>query len=201
MPADGSALQPSYAVPEKARRYRAMLGMHHHTDLGLRFAAVVGSVLFLVVAPGTLVVLLPFRISHWRVAPPLVGFVGFRVLGVLLMAAGLPVLLDSFARFALKGLGTPAPIAPPARLVVTGLYGHVRNPIYVAVTSLIVGQALVFGDVGLLEYGLGVWAFFYIWVLAIEEPVLRAKFGAEYQDFCAHVRRWIPRLEPWRGPS
>jgi len=71
-----------------------------------RAAAVVGSVLFLVVAPGTLVVLVPFWISGWRVAPPLVGFVGFRVLGALLMAAGLPVLLDSFARFALEGVQT-----------------------------------------------------------------------------------------------
>ena len=166
-----------------------------------RAAAIVGSVLFLVVAPGTLVVLIPFWISGWLVAPPLLGFVGFRVLGVLLMAAGLPVLLDSFARFALKGLGTPAPIAPPERLVVTGLYRRVRNPIYVAVTSLIVGQALFFGDVRLLEYGLGVWAFFHFCVLALEEPGLRAKFGAEYLDFCAHVRRWIPRFKPWRGPS
>ena len=166
-----------------------------------RATAVVGSVLFLVAAPGTLAVLVPFWISRWRVAPPLVGFVGFRVLGTLLMAAGLPVLLDSFARFALKGLGTPAPIAPPERLVVTGLYRHVRNPMYVAVTSLIVGQALFFGDVRLLEYGLVLWAGFHLFVLAYEEPTLRAEFGAEYRDFCAHVRRWIPRLKPWRGPS
>jgi protein-S-isoprenylcysteine O-methyltransferase Ste14 len=166
-----------------------------------RAAAVVGSALFLVVAPGTLVVLVPFWISGWRVTPALLGFFGFRVLGALLMAAGLPVLLDSFARFALQGLGTPAPIAPPERLVVTGLYRHVRNPIYVAVTSLIVGQALFFGEVRLLEYGLAVWAFFHFWVLAIEEPGLRDKFGAEYLDFCAHVRRWIPRLKPWLGPS
>jgi protein-S-isoprenylcysteine O-methyltransferase Ste14 len=52
-----------------------------------------------------------------------------------------------------------------------------------------------------LEYGLGVWAFFHFWVLALEEPGLRDKFGAEYLDFCAHVRRWIPRLKPWLGPS
>ena len=165
-----------------------------------RVAAFVGSVLFLVVAPGTLAVFVPFSISGWRVAPPLLGFVGFRLLGALLMAAGLPVLLDSFARFALNG-GTPAPIAPPDQLVVTGLYRHVRNPIYLAVTSLIVGQALFFGHVGLLEYGLVVWAFFHLFVLAYEEPVLRDQFGAEYRDFCAHVRRWIPRLKPWRGPS
>ena len=148
----------------------------------------------MVAVPVPLVVLFPFWISGWRVAPPLVGFVGFRVLGALLMAAGLPVLLDSFARFALEGLGTPAPIAPPERLVVTGLYRHVRNPRYLAVPSLIVGQALFFGDVRLLEYGLVVWAFFHFWVLAFEEPALRPKFGAEYGDFCAHVRRWIPRL-------
>src|SRR5262245_12227009 len=166
-----------------------------------RAAAVVGSALFLVAAPGTLAVLIPFWSSGWRVAPPLVGFVGFRVLGVLLMAPCRPLLLASFARFALPGLGAPAPIAPPDRLVVTGLYRYVRNPIYVAVTSLVVGQALFFGDVRLLEYGLGVWAFFHFWVLALEEPGLRAKFGAEYLDFCAHVRRWIPRRRPWCGPS
>src|SRR5499425_3485921 len=157
-----------------------------------RAAAVVGSVLFLVVAPGTLVVLVPFWISGWRLAPPLVGFVGFRVLGALLVAAGLPVLLDSFARFAIQGLGTPAPVAPPQRLVVTGLYRYVRNPIYVALVSLIFGQGLFFSSVGVLEYGLAVWLGFFAWVLIFEEPTLRGKFGKDYEDYCARVPRWIP---------
>src|SRR5262245_65896516 len=72
---------------------------------------------------------------------------------MLLIAAGLPGLIDSFARFALQGLGTPAPIAPPQDLVVTGLYRYVRNPIYVAVVAVILGQGILFGDWRLLVYG------------------------------------------------
>jgi len=63
---------------------------------------------------------------------PLLGFFPIRVAGGLLIATGLPVLLDSFARFALKGLGTPAPVFPTRHLVITGLYRYVRNPMYVA---------------------------------------------------------------------
>ena len=111
---------------------------------------------------------------------------------------GLAVLLDSFARFALRGLGTPAPVLPPSRLVVTGLYRHVRNPMYVAVVSLIVGQGLVLGDPRVIGYGACVWLAFHLFVLGYEEPTLRRTFGAEYERFCANVPRWIPRLRPWR---
>ena len=163
-----------------------------------RATAVVGSVLFLVVAPGTLAVLVPFWISGWRLGPPLVGFVGFRVLGALLMAAGLPVLLDSFARFAIQGLGTPAPIVPTHRLIVSGLYRYVRNPMYVAVVSLILGQGLFFGDLRVLEYGIAVWAAFHLFVLVYEEPTLKSTYGSEYDTFCANVHRWVPRLRPWK---
>ena len=106
------------------------------------------------------------------------------------------VLLDSFARFAIQGLGTPAPVAPPQRLVVSGLYRYVRNPMYVAVVSLIFGQALLFGSISLLEYGFVVWLGFFAFVLVYEEPTLRGKFGKEYEDYCSRVGRWIPRLRP-----
>src|SRR5579864_5677224 len=134
-------------------------------------------------------------------SPPLLGFFGFRVLGVLLICAGLPLLLDSFARFALEGFGTPAPIAPPRHLVVTGLYRYVRNPMYVAVSSLIFGQGLLFGSVRVLEYGVAAWLGFFLWVLVYEEPALRSKFGADYREFCANVPRWIPRLKAWKERS
>ena len=98
-----------------------------------RALAILGSAIFLVIAPGTLAGYGPWAICRWRMAPPFFGFFPIRMVGVLLIAAGLPVLLDSFARFAIQGLGTPAPVAPPQRLVVTGLYRYVRNPIYVAV--------------------------------------------------------------------
>jgi protein-S-isoprenylcysteine O-methyltransferase Ste14 len=107
---------------------------------------------------------------------------------------------DSFARFAIQGLGTPAPVAPPQRLVVTGLYRYVRNPIYVAVTSLIFGQGLLLGSMALLEYGLVVWLGFFAFVLLYDEPTLRGKFGKEYEDYCARVPRWIPRFWSKRKP-
>lgn len=161
-----------------------------------RAGAILGSAIFLVVAPGAVAGYLPWTICHWRFAPPLVGVFFFRIIGALMIASGLPVLLDSFARFAIQGLGTPAPVAPPQHLVVTGLYRYVRNPMYVAVLSLIFGQGLLFGCVRLLEYGLVVWLGFFAFVLLYEEPALRRKFGEEYEEFCARVPRWIPRLKP-----
>jgi len=164
-----------------------------------RAFAVLGSALFLLIAPGTVVGLVPWWISRWRVQAPLAGFSVLRVVGALLVIAGILVLLDSFARFALQGLGTPAPVFPTRRLVVGGLYRHVRNPIYVAVVSAIVGQGLLFGNPRLLGYGALVWVGFHAFVLGYEEPKLRATFGAEYETFCARVPRWLPRLRPWRG--
>jgi len=119
------------------------------------------------------------------------------VLGVLLIAAGLPVLLDSFARFALQGLGTPAPVLPPRHLVVTGFFRRVRNPMYVAIISMILGQGLLFGSAGVLLYGVLAWVCFHTFVRFYEEPTLRRRFGPEYEEFCANVPRWIPRLRPW----
>ena len=112
-----------------------------------RVASVLGSAIFLVVAPGTVAVYVPWIICHWHFAPPLLGLFSLRVIGALMIVAGLPVLLDSFARFAIQVLGTPAPVAPPQHLVVTGLYRNVRNPMYVAVSSLIFGQGVLFGNV------------------------------------------------------
>jgi protein-S-isoprenylcysteine O-methyltransferase Ste14 len=164
-----------------------------------RLFAVLGSALFLIVAPGTVAGLVPWWISRWRVQPPLLGFPLLRGAGILLVIAGVPVLLDSFARFALTGLGTPAPVFPTRHLVVSGLYQYVRNPMYIAVVSVIIGQGLLFGNIRVLEYGVLVWLGFHLFVLAYEEPALRATFGTEYKAFCDHVPRWIPRLRPWRG--
>jgi protein-S-isoprenylcysteine O-methyltransferase Ste14 len=166
-----------------------------------RVFAVVGSLLFFFIAPGTVDGLVPWWISHWRIQAPLLGFPFFRVIGVLFIITGIAVLLDSFARFAFQGLGTPAPVFPTRHLVVTGLYRHVRNPIYVANVLVIAGQGLLFGDVRLLEYGALVWLAFHLFVLGYEEPKLRATFGGEYEDFCAHVPRWLPRARPWHPAS
>jgi protein-S-isoprenylcysteine O-methyltransferase Ste14 len=112
---------------------------------------------------------------------------------------GLAGLVESFGRFAIHGRGTPAPVMPPTRLVVTGLYRYVRNPMYVAVLWIVVGQALFFGSRELLAYAALFWVTVHVWVLVYEEPALRARFGADYAAYCAAVRRWWPRLSPWRG--
>ncbi len=164
-----------------------------------RAFAVLGSAVFLVIAPGVVAGLVPWWISRWRFGPPLLGFWPVRIIGALLIFAGIPVLLDSFKRFALEGLGTPAPVFPTRHLVVHGLYRCVRNPIYVAVASLILGQGLLFGSIATLEYGALVWLAFHLFVLAYEEPTLRATYGDEYKQFCANVPRWIPRLRPWEA--
>jgi protein-S-isoprenylcysteine O-methyltransferase Ste14 len=163
-----------------------------------RISAIIGSAVFFVLAPCTVAGLVPWWISHWQLEPPFFGLFLLRIAGAVLILAGLPVLLDSFARFALEGLGTPAPVFPTSHLVVTGWYRYVRNPMYVAVVSIIVGQALLFGNVRVLEYGAAAWLVAHLFVLAYEEPQMRATFAEEYKQFCANVPRWIPRLTPWR---
>ena len=161
--------------------------------------AVLGSALFFAVAPSSVAGLVPWWITGWEFRPPFFDLDATRAVGILLIVAGLPGIVDSFARFALQGLGTPAPIAPTQNLVVTGLYRYVRNPIYVALVAIILGQAVLFGDQRLLGYGAFLWLAFHIFVLAYEEPTLGETYGAEYQEYRTNVPRWIPRLTPWRA--
>ena len=145
--------------------------------------AVLGSALFFAVAPSSVAGLVPWWITRWEFRPPFFDLEATRAVGILLIVAGLPGLVDSFARFALQGLGTPAPIAPTQNLVVTGLYRYVRNPIYVALVAVILGQAALFGDQRLLAYGVLVWLAFHAFVVGYEEPALVRRFGTEYEDF------------------
>lgn len=119
-----------------------------------------------------------------------------RIAGVALAAGGLGALIDCFRRFVVVGLGTPAPVRPPTRLVVAGLYRYVRNPMYVAVLMIVTGQALWLGRFILLAYAAALWAVFHLFVVMYEEPTLRRTFGPSYDDYRAAVRRWWPRLEP-----
>src|SRR3974390_86269 len=164
-----------------------------------KITAVLGSALFFVVAPAMLAGVIPWLITHWEFRPPFLAAEATPLAGLALIIAGVPGVLDSFVRFALQGLGTPAPIAPPRKLVVSGLYRYVRNPIYVAVVAVILGQAVLFADGRLLWYGALLLLFFLFWVVMIEEPTLRQSFGAEYESYCAIVPRWLPRLTPRRA--
>jgi protein-S-isoprenylcysteine O-methyltransferase Ste14 len=135
------------------------------------------------------------------VKPSALDVTWLKIVGAALVAFGLLLLLDSFARFALQGIGTPAPVLPTRHLVVTGAYRHVRNPIYVAVVALILGQGFLFAGEGLLLYGAIIWLAFHLFVVAYEEPALRSTFGAEYDRFAANVPPWLPRIRPWTPPG
>jgi len=97
--------------------------------------------------------------------------------------------------FAFAGRGTPAPIDPPKELVVRGLYRYVRNPMYVGVLSVVVGQAIWFEARGLFAYAALCFLLFFAFVVLYEEPALRRKFGESYERYCNEVPRWIPRLK------
>ena len=122
-----------------------------------------------------------------------------RIVGVVLLAAGVAVLLDAFLRFVVEGIGTPAPVAPTQRLVVGGLYRYVRNPMYLAVAATIVGQGLALGRPVLILYA----AVFAIVVAAFvrwyEEPTLGRQFGEQYEEYRRSVPGWWPRRHPWRA--
>jgi protein-S-isoprenylcysteine O-methyltransferase Ste14 len=164
-----------------------------------RPAAIAGSAIFFVIAPVVLAGFVPWWITGWEVAPPFLDLEATRIVGGVLIVACVPLLVDSFARFALQGRGTPAPIAPPDRLVVSGLYRHVRNPMYVAIVGVIFGQAVLLADRRLVAYGALFWLASHSFVVLYEEPALRRQFGESYEKFCANVPRWIPRLVPWPG--
>lgn len=158
--------------------------------------AALGSALFLVIAPGVAAGLIPWLLTGWETnSVP----AALRILGVLLTAIGVAFLLQAFARFVIEGLGTPAPVAPPERLVIGGVYRYVRNPMYLAVASAIVGQALLLGQPGLLVYAALFAAITFCFVRLYEEPTLRSRFGPSYDAYRAAVPGWLPRLHPWDG--
>ena len=164
-----------------------------------RLRAAIGSLLFLLIAPGTVAGLVPWWLTGWAIhdwpepyATPL------RLVGAVLIVLGVPALLHAFARFVLEGIGTPAPVAPPEHLVVGGLYRYVRNPIYIALIATIVGQALVLAQQGLLLYAVVVAVALVAFVYGYEEPTLSEQFGAEYDAYRQAVPGWWPRLQPWQ---
>ena len=159
-----------------------------------RIAPVIGSAAFLVLAPGIVAACVPWALTRWEMKAPLFGLAPLRVAGVALVAIGLVGLLDSFRRFALEGLGTPAPVFPTRTLVVSGLYRFVRNPMYCGVVAMIAGQALLFGSSRLFLYAVAVWLAVHLFVVTCEEPRLHATYGAGYDEFRASVPRWIPRF-------
>lgn len=160
-----------------------------------RTAAVISGGFF-VAAPGTVVGLIPWVITRWRFRRPLPGWVAARVVGAVLVAAGLVPAVSAFAEFVKAG-GTPVPLAPTDRLVVSGFNRYVRNPMYVGLLLAILGQALLFGNLRLLAYAAAAWVVPAVFVRWYEEPTLARQFGADYEAYRRAVPAWWPRAGPW----
>jgi len=122
-----------------------------------------------------------------------------RPLGWIVVAIGAAIGLPCVWEFAWRGLGTPAPFDPPRRLVISGPYRFVRNPMYVGMGIALLGEAIVYPNLTLVMLGLIVvlWAAVTLFIIGYEEPTLRRMFGNDYEAYCRQVRRWIPRLRPW----
>jgi protein-S-isoprenylcysteine O-methyltransferase Ste14 len=159
-----------------------------------RARAAIGSALFFAVAPGIVVGVVPWLLTGWRARDPLPYWAPVRVVGVVLLAAGVIVLAQAFVRFAVEGLGTPAPLAAPDRLVVGGLYRYVRNPMYVAGLAAVLGEAMVLGQLSLVLYAAAVGSASVAFVRFYEEPALSRRFGEPYERYRREVPGWWPRL-------
>jgi len=152
------------------------------------------TLIFTVLVPGTIAVLLPCRLASSPTAPGSVPLDSVRYFGFVLIAAGAMIYLWCAWDFVFAGKGTPAPIDPPKELVVRGLYTYVRNPMYIGVLSLVLGQAVWFEAVSLFAYAGLVFLLFNAFIFFYEEPALKRKFGDSYKRYCETVPRWLPRL-------
>jgi protein-S-isoprenylcysteine O-methyltransferase Ste14 len=152
------------------------------------------TLIFTVFVPGTVAVLIPYRIVSSASAGRTVAIGSFHYLGLAVIPIGVLIYLWCAWDFTFAGKGTPAPIDPPKQLVVRGLYRYVRNPMYVGVLSMILGQAIWFESVHLIAYAGLAFLLMHAFVLFYEEPALKRKFGESYERYCETVPRWIPRV-------
>jgi len=158
--------------------------------------AAFGTLVFTIVVPGTWTVVIPYLVlaSDFRIATVQIG--PFRFLGVVPILLGVLTYLWCAWDFTFAGRGTPAPVAPPKELVVKGLYRYVRNPIYVGIVLILLGESVLFESVELLLYAGLTFLLFHTWVLIYEEPTLSNKFSDSYAHYCDTVPRWIPKPGP-----
>jgi len=155
------------------------------------FSPIAKTILFSVIVPGTIAVLIP----RWLIG----GFylpenAPLSWLGISLIGFGSAVYLRCAWEFAVRGLGTPAPIAPTKFLVTTALHRHVRNPMYMGVALAILGEAALFRSLHLVLYAAVMLGTAHLFVLFYEEPTLRRQFGRSYAEYFESVPRWIPKL-------
>lgn len=148
------------------------------------------TLLFGALVPATFLVFIPAMILNVTGIEGEGGVV--RLVGLVPLVLGIAILAWCFAGFIVEGQGTPAPYDPPHRLVTGRLYGWMRNPMYVAVTTILVGEAMFYGSLPLLIWAAVAWIFFHFFVVLYEEPTLQRRFGPAYESYVEHVPRWVP---------
>jgi len=158
------------------------------------------TLLFTIAFPGSLVGLVPLWILHARLPPGHDWTTSRAFLGYAVAAIGAAVYVVCAREFATRGRGTPAPYDPPRKLVASGLYRWVRNPMYVGMFTILAGEALLFGSRSLAIYTVLLALGFHVRVALFEERALGRDFGDSYARYRATVPRWIPRL-PRRTPA
>jgi len=142
---------------------------------------------------GLVLVFLPRQVLTWSgiVAPTTFG--PAQIAGLIVAALGAALAIWCVVTFVVIGRGTPAPFDPPRALVTRGPYGMVRNPMYIGAALALAGAALYYQSLPLLGYTAGFLLVTHLFVIGYEEPTLRRMFGAMYEEYCARVRRWVPR--------
>jgi protein-S-isoprenylcysteine O-methyltransferase Ste14 len=153
---------------------------------------ILNTILFTIVVPGTVAGYVPYRLSGGFAWP---GGGMQTWLGAVLMALGAAIYFRCAWEFAVRGLGTPAPIAPTKFLVTTALHRYVRNPMYLGVATLIVGEGTLFRSFHVAEYAAAMLFTAHVFVVLYEEPTLRRQFGESYEQYLREVPRWIPKLK------
>ncbi len=155
------------------------------------------TLIFAALVPGTVVIVIPGLIlarNHQGVALSS-GWLTWA--GLMLLFLGSMLLAICFSSFVAEGDGTPAPYDPPRRLVSGLVYSWIRNPIYVGVVLVLVGEAALFRSLGLLVYAVAAWLLFHSFVVLYEEPTLRRRFGDAYLVYLKSVPRWLPVRRVW----
>jgi protein-S-isoprenylcysteine O-methyltransferase Ste14 len=157
--------------------------------------AVLKTLIFTILVPGTVTVCIPYWILSWQPARPPLPLGVFRYFGVVPILIGAAIYFWCAWDFAFTGRGTPAPVDPPKELVVRGLYRCVRNPMYIGVVLALLGEAMLFESARLFEYTGWAFLLFFLVVILYEEPVLKRRFGASYEQYRQTVPRWIPKVK------
>lgn len=158
------------------------------------FKPAIGTILFTLLVPGSITVLIPYLLLNFQLHLIPVKLGNYRYLGLIPIILGLIAYLWTAWDFTFKGKGTPAPISAPKVLMVSGLYRYVRNPMYIGILMILLGEALFFKEVILLVYTCLMFLSFHRFVKYYEEHDLTRQFGAAYKLYCHAIPRWFPRF-------